>query len=284
MAHNPFDVIETSEGDVISGADANAFEGNLPEDEIVNNNHGDDVDVDIEVARQASQRLLSPDMGAVAMQPLVNVEHAKRYPAKTEDIIARRKTMVKFDEPERHDAYEELGGIRREPWLSPRFVPLENVLDDDFKPWQKDIRLAIEQFGLAEYSAGKIKSMKPEDLERFSRHFYAYLTSIDKSINFIDAGLPDGDFNEYIRARYGKRSKEELASYRQTLKWLKSDLEDTGVPQVVRSELHIKSGRPSDAQHRYILDEVKHEARRHGKQAIRVVSVRDKLKLEWYPR
>lgn len=250
------------------------------------NSEGDVVPIDDsgieEEASVASRRLVGEDIATVAFKATAGPEYERHYPVTAEDIIARRKHAAAANpvQPERYNAYAELGGgldQSEEPHL-----PLENVLDDDYEPWQKDIRLAVEQFGLVEFSADELKKMKVADFMRFSLYFYSYLEDIDTNIKQIDEVDGDASLSSNLNTIYNRQSQEKLQKYRRTLEWLKKDLEATGVPAAVRERLNVPEV-PTDggAQRRRLLREIRliERASRKGN-TIRIVAVNGKPAIE----
>ena len=188
-------------------------------------------------------RHLALEVGAVASNVTIDHEGTEKvYPKTVEDVLTERKAQAERDDEsagryERDDAQVELGGGIPPHRSEARSVPLENVIDDNYQPWQVDIRRAVEQFGMADFSLGEIQSMSGENLRLFSLHFYSYLQTININKNLIIGANYRTDHDPILKERYGDRSPEELQEYVKTLHWLKSDLEVTGVPKLVKDKL-----------------------------------------------
>lgn len=237
----------------------------------------------IEDAREASKRLFD-EMGAVASN--VTIDHDGRqkvYPRTAEQVIAERKKRAEqAPRVERDDPYSELGGGLRGNRDEEEYIPLENVLDDSYESWQSDIRLAVEQFGLAEFTASEIQAMNKKDFELFCLHFYNYLQSIDINRNLIIGAEARTDVNPQLRERYGDRSPDELKKYARVLEnWLKRDLEKTGLPELVRKELHAPAGSNEDAHRRSALIHEASQSRKRHHGTMHLVKVKDRIHVEW---
>lgn len=218
---------------------------------------------------------------AAAVRSMDNEAQMKRYPREIGAIIAARKARQVVG-VEHDDAYASLGGgVKGREQAG---LPLENVLDDDYEPWQVDITRAVEQFGIAEFSLTDFKRLDQADYRRFSLHFYAYLQGIEKAKWLIDhsEGRPQDDPD--LHRIYGDRSLEELQKYRRSLDWLTADLEATGIPRSVRVTLGAPERVTTETRpiRNSLLKEAHDDNERRHRHAhgIQVVSARGNVSLE----
>lgn len=263
------------DGDIVPIDDIHPYSG---QEDLPPTNH--------EAIEQASEtaRRLFDDLGALASNELIDHEGRHRvYPRDAETIARERVAQGGVSTDEHEDAYASLGGGLRPRHPETR-VPLENVLDEEFQPWQTDIRKAVEQFGMAEFSLEDIKTMKKEDLHTFCLHFYAFMEQIvmhQRNITSVDG---DVSLNPDLRLEetYGQRTKEELLRYVQILSYLTRDLEATEIPLLARTHLNAPQGHGQHAERR---SKLMHEASarvksHHGKEP-QVYRVGKRLAVEW---
>lgn len=262
------------EGDIVPLADLADSEGDFPE-------LNDDI---IEAASGAARRFVL-DAGVVASNVIVDHEGVQRsYPHTAIAVIMAREAEKSRRGPENEatDAYAELGGGISSHREAAPSLALENVLDEDYEPWMLDVRLAVEQFGVVDFSPSELRAMKSEDFQKYSLYFYNFLQSIDMHANLIIGaeGRTDIDGGA-LRDRFGERAPEELNKYLNTLKWLKTDLEATGIPQMVRRELDAPATVHDNVVRRNkLLQQAATDKKRHGGQTVRVVKVKGKVRLE----
>ncbi len=239
----------------------------------------------IEAASDASRRLLDD---AEAIAPNIRVDHEGNhhiYPHTAQQIIATRLSAPK--PVERYDAQAELGGGLAPYRNDEKLVPLENVLDEQYRPWQEDIRVAVEQFGVAEFSLADFRTMKPDDFKIFCEHFYTFVEGVDIHRHLIEGvqGRRELDDSQTLTHLYGERTPEELLEYAKSLKWLRGDLEDTGIPRFVRAELHAPEVVGQDPRKRGdIIRGASKRIQRHHGRIPQVVRNKQKLVIEWHEK
>lgn len=202
---------------------------------------------------EANQDRLNEDFDAARVaRDMVEIENNYRpanYPATVEAVVRDRVKAARLQETreevsnfykEANNAYSELGGTTTKELIQ---QPLENVINEKYEPWQTDIKLAVEKFGLVEYSLEDFKRMKEKDRKLFQLEFYRYLENISANTRLIDASGGKADIDMNLKDRFAKQSEAELNQYRLTLDVLIDDLEATGIPQWVREEfgVHKKS-------------------------------------------
>mgnify|MGYP003582212222 CR=1 FL=1 len=266
-----------ADGDVVPIEDVEVSAGYIPEEN----------DRTIEKSADISKRILSEYTG-VASSALVDREGRRRvYPRTVEQVIADRKERGEPLDIEITDANADTGGgIPRHREEVPG-LPLRNVLNEAYRPWQKSIGDAVKRFGLADFSLAhfeRMREVKPKDFYVFCEQFYDYQQGIMgdmdliRSLNGRDVGV-----NSNAVKRFGEeRTREELEQYIHTLGVLDDDLEETGIPQLVRTVLGTPKEREENFPRR---NQVMHEAwqRRslhHGKK-VQVVKAKAGLTVEW---
>ena len=238
---------------------------------------------------QVDERLIQASASA-ALRTMDSEAGHKRYPARIEDVIARRraKARLSHSDDDAVSAQDELGGgVRayreRDAPMNPDDV-LGNVIDE-YEPWQADIQLAVERFGVVEFSKGEIINLPEDKFDEYSLHFYGYVQSIDASMRLIDDTDGHVELQEYLRDHYPGRTPEEMKKYRETLKWLKSDLAETGILEAVYRHLGVWRDRYSSDEklagnRRKALEKLAKYRHTHKAHNIQVVRNKDKLQIE----
>lgn len=179
------------------------------------------------------------------------------WPATVERVIAERKEKETATPIfERDDAYESLGGglpANRETELS-RDERLKGVIAQ-FQPWQTDIRTAVEQFGVVDYTPRELAAM--ERFDEYCIHFYGFMQSVEAHRRLIIGAEGRVDIDPTVLgAQYPGRSAEELLDYVKKLDWLEDELNDTGIPQAVLAHLEHKYGKLEGWKDAYSKSEV----------------------------
>lgn len=206
-----------------------------------------------------------------------------RHPHTVEELIAERKRKSHL--PEREDAYAALGGgipAYRETELT-RDERLEGCLEA-YEDWHVDTKEAVERYGVVDVTPKELRAMKEEYFKQYSLHFYGFLHSIEATARLIKSydGRTDIPMDQFLKDRYPGRSWEDLHAYQKRLGYLRDELEETGIPEVVRHELGIHDDNPqNEASHRALsrLTKFRHQPHRTLKH-VQVVKGRSGLKVE----
>lgn len=209
--------------------------------------------------------------------------HRRIYPQTVEEVVRARgnKPPVKG----RSDAYSELGGGLQSHRDDESAIALENVLTDAYRPWQTDIRAAVEQFGLVQFTPAEFHTMKPDDYKVFCEQFYEYLQGITRHKELIEEVGGRREVNPVLADLFGEQSSEELLKYAKVLEWLKSDLEALGIPRAVLYELKAPENSRDNAQKRAtLMREAAQRRKRHHGKVVQVVKIKDRLALEWHEK
>ncbi|MFI5212720.1 MAG: hypothetical protein ACHQTE_02040 [Candidatus Saccharimonadales bacterium] len=160
-------------------------------------------------------------------------------------------------------AYEELGGGLRqanvEQELS-REQPFDEVLRA-YKPWMRDINLAVEKYGVLELTLDGIDAMTKDNRKILAIHFDEYMDRLRTSHRLIYAA--DGDVRHYdlLAKHYNKdntRTREEMIRYAHVLESLNVALQSTGIPHKLHSIAHTIEPNAAKRSLRHKSDDQRH--------------------------
>lgn len=197
-------------------------------------------EAEIEALANSPEYRLTPEehrLASRAIEGAMNSPEKKEgYPTSIGEVNrvrrAKQKEVVDTDNNERYNAYEELGGGLSTP--REESEPFADVLDK-YQPWHRETTEAVEQYGVLDMTADDVAKMPESEKKAFALHFYALIDKIKAHIRMIYAS--EGRDDPILQRTYGERTPEELLDYASTLKQLRQDLEQTGIPRVVRGVL-----------------------------------------------
>ena len=232
--------------------------------------------------QELDRRLEGRDIVSLGAAAAIAMERQQvQYPRRIEDVIAERKAAPRSEDRwnDRDDAYASLGGgvpaYRDSADSTP---PLDNVIDE-YEPWKHELRQAVEQFGVVDFSASELARMK--DFGIYSLHFYRFMDGISTTIRLIGDVNGQIGVDQDLRRKYGDRSIEEANKYVDTLKWLKSDLEKTGIPRAARRALGLDpEGRIARGDRVKTLGVFQEDRRKHRLKNVRVLRKNNALHIE----
>lgn len=197
---------------------------------------------------------------------------------KVETVIRERQKRVDDNEEvddERDDPYTSLGGglgSRLKELEHQKRLPLEASLRLPHEPWHRDIRRAVEQFGVVEVTPRQLSQMSRDDLDLYSKYFYGYQATVRNSLRLLTQQGSVAD--PIVIDRYGLRTQAELNSYAGHLRVLLEDLMQTGIPALVEGRLQ-----PTMRDVSVLARWIKADRQKHGDQVPFIYQQGDKLRL-----
>ncbi len=235
-----------------------------------------------EVVR-ASQQVMARKLGSHAAQSLPSAnenqsqESRNLFVRTVETVIKERQMNVDDNgqDDEREDPYASLGGglgSRLKALEHQKRLPLEAYLQLPYKPWHRDIRRAVEQFGAAEITPRQLYQMSKDELDLYSKYFYGYQATVINSFRLLTQQGSVAD--PIVIDRYGLHTQDELNAYARHLKVLLEDLKQTGIPALAEGRL------PSTMRDVSVLARwIETDRRKHSNQVPFVCQQGDKLRL-----
>lgn len=180
-----------------------------------------------------------PETQTRVLLPIKTVEETTRQ-LHAHRVMTEQGASVR----EASDAYAELGGglrYREQVEELPKGIapPLVDVLEG-YTPraWHSDIKRAVEQFGLAEFSARSLAKMPAEEFKYYALHFRSFFKNAKTNLRLIQAERPLDDPD--IQHRYGANLNEsELKDYEQYLRGMIESVQRTHLLENIEERLKV---------------------------------------------
>lgn len=136
--------------------------------------------------------------------------------------------------------YQELGGHKAGAFDNQVDDPFESLIDG-CEYWMRDVRLAVDRYGVPELTTVGIHAMTKVDQKVLALHFDGFMARLRAAYRLIAAA--DGEVRAYplLEQRYGQRSHDEMIAYLAVLKELNIALHANGVAQALHAVAHRAS-------------------------------------------
>lgn len=154
----------------------------------------------------------------------------EKYKALLQGRDLGRRALIDDREP---SAHEDLGGGIYGAHLEQEFLENLHPLDSlvrSYQGWEADIRVAIEQFGMAELTITDLDHMTKADKELLAKHFDGFYNIVKAHFKLIYAAEGKVEYYPVLGDLYGKdRTDAELIEYANRLVELNKIIHDSKV-------------------------------------------------------